>query len=85
MEQKKIKLVVAEGHTLGYILPELPNHLQILQSSILRGAPTHYPSGVDSVMLPKNNRLATPKDFDDFRVYFGSFSNKDQYEWNEAN
>lgn len=85
MEQAKIKLVVAEGHTLGYILPQLPNHLQILHGSILRGAPTNYPCGGGSTMLPKNHRLATAQDFEDFRVSSTGFTdNPEEYEFATA-
>lgn len=79
---ERIKLVVAKGHTLGYILPQLPNYLQILHGSILRGAPTRYPHGGGSIMLPKDHRLATAQDFKDFRVsHVGFTDNPKEYEF----
>lgn len=78
MIKEKIKLVVAEEHTLGYILPSLPDKLQILHTSILRGSSWPY---YGSVMLPKNYRLASKEDFDSYNMHFGSFGNEKEYEF----
>ena len=76
MEKGKIKLVVLDDHTLGYILPQLPNDVQILHTSPLKGSPTtsnltsSFPIGTHS-----NVRLASENDFNDFGVYFEGYKN----------
>jgi len=80
---QKIKLIVAcqygdKENILGYILPELPNSLQILHASVLRGANVGLLAG--SVPLPEKWRLASAQDFADFRVSFDGFEN-DRYEY----
>lgn len=74
----KTKLVVIGEHTLGYILPNSTT-AGVLHASILKGANEHY-----SLQLPRYNetvRLATPKDFDEFRVSFEGFNNPSEYEY----
>ena len=80
---ERIKLVVADEHTLGYIIPN-SNNVSILQASVLRGASSACPL---SSMTPKPKslfetiRLATAKDFDDYRVSMAGFDNKKEYEF----
>jgi hypothetical protein len=80
----RIKLVVLDGHTLGYIFPNFPNYVQVLHSSILKGAPrtTQQP---ENFLINKNSniRLASRVDFEEFRCVFGSFANKKEYEYAE--
>ena len=76
----KIKLVVLEGHTLGYIHPEMPNYVGILHTSVLKGSTYNYWAG--SVILGnKPVRLASEQDFKDFRCVFGSFGDTTRYEY----
>lgn len=75
----KIKLVVADGHTLGYIDPRLPDTLQILHASILRGA-TFQVLPESTYVKGRDIRLATPKDFEDFRVSMVGYT-PDLYEF----
>lgn len=77
----KIKLVVVGEHTLGFIFPN-SNSMSILHESVLKGAA--WRTFADPLPLPRYGetmRLATEKDFDDFRVVFGSFANRNEYEY----
>ena len=76
----KIKLVVYKGHTLGYILPELPNSVQILHSSPLKGAvgTTNLQNNFH-INNPNEIRLASESDFDAFRVSFDGYKNSPDY------
>ncbi len=65
----KIQLVVLDNHTLGLINPG-SDHVDVLHSSILKGAPFElFPSG-KLISMYKTKRLASEKDFDEFRVSF---------------
>lgn len=81
----KIKLVVYNEYALGYILPQRPNQVCILANSILRGASLRvydepYPIGCNDKI-----RLASEKDFEDYRVCFEGFDNPEMYEFDDAN
>ncbi len=79
-QDDRIKLVVIDDHTLGYILPERPNSAQILHSSILKGS-LGLDSGSSVNLKNRKVRLASEKDFDDFRVLFTpqGFGNSKEY------
>ena len=78
----KIKLVVFKNHTLGYILPELPNSVQILHASILKGAPCNDLHGSSKQINSTDEiKLATEKDFESFRVSFKGFDNPQIYDF----
>jgi len=82
MATDRIKLVVAKGHTLGYILPELPQFLCVLHTSILKGSSYSYWAG--SVMLPKDWRLASPEDFNGFNHSFEGYEDDSVYEFDNS-
>jgi hypothetical protein len=85
MTKQRIKLVVAGEHSLGYITPEQPDQIFVLNSSILKGAPACYPDGPHSYQMPMKHRLATPEDFDTFRVSpIGFIDNPSEYECAQA-
>jgi hypothetical protein len=77
----KIKLVVLNENTLGYIIPELPNYVQHLHASVLRGATGSSPSLVGST---DKIRIASEKDFHEYGVYFGGYGNKEEYEFADS-
>jgi hypothetical protein len=77
---ERIKLVVIEEHTLGFIIPEMPNYAQTLRASVLKGS-TYSEMGGSIYVKNCKQRLASEKDFDDFRVLFGQFSNEQEYEF----
>ena len=77
---KRIKLVVIDNHTLACIFPDSKS-ADILHASVLRGAvcasqaiePTYYEG--------RDVKLASEKDFDDFRVSFKGFEDEKVYEF----
>ena len=83
MTTERTKLVVADEHTLGYITPN-SNIVGILHASVLKGATSSCPLSSLNPMpayMFKKIRLATEKDFDDFRVSFVGFNNEKEYEF----
>ncbi|MEI6752363.1 MAG: hypothetical protein WCK78_04275 [Paludibacter sp.] len=79
--EERTKLVVVNENTLGYILPETPETLGVLHSSILRGAVFEvHPEPKHIISLDKV-RLATEKDFENYRVSFKGFDNQELYEY----
>lgn len=81
----KIKLVVVGEHTLGFIFPN-STMLSILRESVLKGAGWRLHD--DPLPLPRYGetmRLATEKDFDDFRCSFEKrFYSREEYEYAET-
>lgn len=81
---KKIKLVVFNEYALGYIEPETPDKVSTLADSVIKGAPfrvfcePYYIGSKDKV------RLATEKDFNDFRVCFEGYDNPEIYEFSRT-
>lgn len=77
---EKIKLVVMNEHTLGYIFPEQPKYLHILHASILKGST--FPNDGQSVYIGRGAtiRLASEQDFNDFRVVMNGYKS-DEYEY----
>ena len=75
----KINLVVLNEHTLGYIQPELPNYVNVLHASILRGAPFEVHPSSKLVSKSDNIRLATEQDFEDYRCSFDGYKNNNDY------
>lgn len=79
---ERTKLVVFKEHTLGYILPELPDYVQILEASILRGATFRMFPDSDVINNPSDVRLATEQDFEDYRCQFSEvYRDENKYEY----
>lgn len=72
----KTQLVVIDEHTLAYIEPE-QIFAYVLHASILRGSP--YGLGSHIAHEFHKVRLATEKDFDDYRVCMDGYKNSNQY------
>lgn len=79
----KIKLVVYNEYALGYIHPETPDTINTLSDSVIKGVPRTELCEPYYIRKNDNVRLANEKDFDDFRVDFKGYSNKNIYEYSE--
>lgn len=79
---QKIKLIVVNENTLGYIDPQSHAMYSILHASILKGATFELNPGPKPINTTTEIRLASETDFDDFRVSFKGFNNPDIYEFN---
>lgn len=76
------KLVVINDCMLGVIHPETPNSAEILASSVIRGAVCASQAIEPKSVNPSEYRLATAKDFDEFRVSGKGFTdNPTEYEF----
>ena len=80
----RIKLVVINEHTLGYIQPETPTMYCTFRASLLKGATFEMNPGPKSILPSDNVRLATPKDFADYRVSFKGYEGNDEYEYDKG-
>lgn len=82
MVSERIKLVVADEHTLGYVIPN-SEMVGVLHASILKGATWCCPASIEPkpIGMFKNIRLASEKDFDDFRVSFEGYKKDSNYEF----
>lgn len=62
------RYVVADEHTLGYLIPEMPDYIGILAGSVLKGGPD--PLQGTALIVPGHTqvRQATLEDFANFRV-----------------
>ncbi|MEM6863573.1 MAG: hypothetical protein AAF575_00260 [Bacteroidota bacterium] len=81
MEHRRIKLVVVDENTLGYIFSEQPNSIHVLRPSRLRGS--HYPDFTSIAHHGKNIRLASERDFKDFGVVFDGYRDDSEYEYDQ--
>jgi hypothetical protein len=81
----KIKVVVVDEHTLGFLNPIYKNHIEIFHSSILKGSP--YPKFGSFLVCKLNKiRLATKIDFDEYRIHsFEIYNRFPEYEFNREN
>lgn len=74
---RKTKLVVYREHTLGYIQPQMPNQVNIIRGNVLKGGDKHF--GYYPFLKDGDYRLATEKDFQDFKVVFKGYKNDSSY------
>lgn len=72
---ERVRLVVVDENTLGYVIPGTLN-VGILHTSILRGS---YFNAWGIIGAYNFARLATKQDFEDYRVSFKGFDNKDEF------
>ncbi len=87
--ENKIKLVVVNGHTLGYIDPHLNpsgRRVNTLHASLLKGANWSCPmnDGMFFVSEKDDVRLASEADFRGFRVCFDGYRIDPRYEHAEV-
>lgn len=80
----KIKLVVYNNHTFGYILPEIPNEVQVLRDSILKGAP--FAVHRDSFVINKGDKVRPVQrsDFDVYRICIDGYYEDDNYDFDRS-
>lgn len=79
----KIKLVVYNEYALGYIEPETPNTVHTLADSVIKGAPFRVLCEPYYIGMNDKVRLASLKDFEDFRVHFKGYDNPQIYEYDK--
>lgn len=79
----RTKLIVLNEHTLGYILPELPNTCQILHSSSFRGS-THVRNSSVPIAKTDKVRLASKHDFDAYKILFKGYENDPNYIYDDG-
>lgn len=79
----KIKLIVINENTLGYIDPQVPMNYSILHASILRGATFELWPAPKMIFPEDKIRLASEKDFNDYRVSFKGYDNKEEFIFQE--
>lgn len=79
---EKIKLVVLEEHTLGYISEFNPNYVMVLKGSVLKGSPYGLMNNI-ALIGNKKIRLASEQDFEEFNVEFEPYKNKNKYDTND--
>ena len=80
MGSERTKLIVADEHTLGYIMPNSET-VGVLHASVLRGATFSVHPEPKNVSMFEKIRLASEKDFDNFRVSFQGYNNETEYEF----
>lgn len=80
----RIKLVVVNEHTLGYIEPGRPHTLCVLRSSVLRGAPFTTMNDPRFLSPSDRVRLAGRQDFEDYRICFDGYEDESIYEYQTA-
>lgn len=79
---EKTKLVVLNGHSLGYINPQCPNTIYFFSHSVLEGAGCFLGWYSKEIWPSDNIRLASEKDFNFFRVCFNGYkTHPEQYEF----
>lgn len=82
----KIKLVVVDNHTLATLRPNA-TEVYPIAASVIRGSTRTSPlSSMEPLPIGSNTniRLASAKDFDDFRVSFDGYNNEDVYEFDKS-
>lgn len=83
-QNDKIKLVVVNENVLGYVFPEKPNIFNFLRCSIIKGCSLDEMNGYHTFSKTDKVRLASSKDFDEFRVSFSGFDKPEIYEYNDT-
>jgi hypothetical protein len=81
MIAERIKLVVINENTLGYLIPGI-DWAGVLHASVLKGSKFNNYS--HAYIKDEKVRLASEKDFEEFRVSFKGYENPDEYEYAEA-
>jgi hypothetical protein len=82
LNQSKINLIVVNEHTLGYTIPGT-DKFGILHTSILKGSRlSQYES---YCLFGFNIRLASEKDFEEYRVCLRGYKNDNKYNYKITN
>lgn len=85
----KVKFVVIEGHTLGYVGQDSPDSASILHASLIRrklqgkakGASPYNPHGGPISIVGKDVKMASKQDFDDFNVSYLGYEKDTVYNY----